>query len=165
MSTAEPLSLYETDIKKEWLDYNDHLNVANYVLIFDEAGVALFDHFGMGEAYSMETGGSWVVLENHITYDQELRLGESVKVTSQIIDYDAKRLHLYHEIHKIGDESGRPSSTCEQMTMFFDLNERRSTAFPGHVMAKITHYGEAHSRLKTPTNLSRIIGLPKKNPN
>jgi len=162
MSQAEPLCLYETAIKKEWLDYNDHLNVANYVLIFDEAGVALFDHLGMGEAYSMETGGSWVVLENHVTYDRELRLGESVRVITQIIDHDAKRLHLYHEIHKIGDDSGRPSSTCEQMTMFFDLNDRKSTGFPDHVIEKITHYAEVHSKLPLPKNLGRQIGIKRK---
>ncbi len=161
MPNALPLSLYQTDIKKEWLDYNDHLNVANYVLIFDEAGVALFDHLGMGEAYSMETGGSWVVLENHVTYDLELVLGDKVKVTTQIIDYDAKRLHLYHEIHKLGGEVEGPSSTCEQMTMFFDLNARRAAAFPEHVMENITRIANQQKTLPKPANIGRTIGIKR----
>ena len=156
-----PLRLYRTDIKKAWLDYNDHLNVANYVMIFDEAGVALFDHLGMGEAYTKETGGSWVVLENHVTYDRELRLDEKVEVSSQIIDFDAKRLHLYHEICKTDDAEGGPCSTCEQMTMFFDLKARRPAPFPEHVFEKIERYAKEHSSLFRPPNLGRVIGLKR----
>lgn len=159
MSTEKPLKLYETDIKKEWLDYNDHLNVAHYVTIIDEAGVALFDHLGMGEAYTKETGGSWVVLENHITYDNELRFGERVGVETQFIDYDQKRLHLYHEIRPV-DGNGI-SATCEQMTMFFDLNERRPAPFPPHVMKKIELIADSHSKLPRPDNLGRKIGIRK----
>jgi len=160
MALTEPLSIYQTDIKKEWLDYNDHLNVANYVLIFDEAGVALSDYIGMGETYSRETGASWVVLENHVTYDRELRLGERVKVTTQFIAHDQKRLHLYHEIIKIGEEDKGPSSTCEQMIMFFDLNTRRSGPYPPHVMEKIEACMALHSTLPKPDNIGRKIGLP-----
>ncbi|MCA8909329.1 MAG: acyl-CoA thioesterase, partial [Rhodospirillaceae bacterium] len=92
MPDAAPLRLLTTPIKPEWLDYNDHLNVAYYVLIFDMAGVALFDHLGMGEAYSRETGGSWVVLESHITYDREVMPSDVVTVETRLIDHDAKRL-------------------------------------------------------------------------
>jgi len=135
------------------------LNVAHYVTIIDEAGVALFDHLGMGEAYTKETGGSWVVLENHITYDNELRFGERVGVETQFIDYDQKRLHLYHEIRPV-DGNGI-SATCEQMTMFFDLNERRPAPFPPHVMKKIELIADSHSKLPRPDNLGRKIGIRK----
>ena len=158
MAGFAPLRLFETPIRKEWLDYNDHLNVAYYVLIFDMAGVALFDHLGMGEAYSRETGGSWVVLESHVTYDREVLPDDIVAVDSRIIDHDAKRLHLYHEMHKVGADEG-PAATCEQMTMFFDLKARRSAPFPEHVAAAIDGIAGDHAALPRPARLGRSIGI------
>ena len=157
MPDITPLRLFQTPIRKDWLDYNDHLNVAYYVLIFDMAGVALFDHLGMGEAYSRETGGSWVVLENHVTYDSEVLPDDVVAVDTRLIDHDAKRLHLYHEMHKVGGNG--PAATCEQMTMFFDLRARRAAPFPDHVAAAITRIAEQHAALPRPKTLGRTIGI------
>lgn len=161
MADTVPLCLYRTDIGPEWLDYNDHLNVAGYTTLFDEAGVALFDRLGMGEAYSRRTGGSWVVLESHVTYDRELVLGDAVEVRSRLVDHDAKRLHLYHEIHKTTGDGGA-ASTCEQMTMFFDLNARRPADFPDHVMANIARLAADHAPLPRPANLGRLIGIKRR---
>ena len=158
MADSAPLRLFETPIRKEWLDYNDHLNVAYYVLVFDMAGVALFDHLGMGEAYSRETGGSWVVLENHVTYDREVLHDDVVGVETRVIDHDAKRLHLYHEMRKVGGDDG-PAATCEQMTMFFDLRARRAAPFPDHVAAAITRIAGRHASLPRPENIGRTIGI------
>lgn len=157
MPDAAPLRLLTTPIKPEWLDYNDHLNVAYYVLIVDMAGVALFDHLGMGEAHSRETGESWVVLESHITYDREIMPSDVVTVETRLIDHDAKRLHLYHEIWTAGGDG--PSSTCEQMAMFFDLKARRSGPFPAHVAAAIAPIAAEHAALPRPARLGRTIGI------
>ena len=157
MADAAPLRLVETPIRRPWLDYNDHLNVASYVLIFDMAGVALFDHLGMGEAYSRETGGSWVVLESHLTYDREVLADDVVSVETRFVDHDAKRLHLYHEMHIAS--GGGPAATCEQMTMFFDLRTRRAAPFPEHVARAIDRIGQGQAALPRPKTLGRTIGI------
>ena len=35
-------------VKKEWTDYNGHMNVAYYILIFDIASDIMLDKFKMG---------------------------------------------------------------------------------------------------------------------
>ena len=122
------------------------------------AGVALFDHLGKGEAYSRETGESWAVLENHVTYDREVLGDDLVRVESRIIDHDAKRLHLYHEILKAG-AGNEVAATCEQMTIFFDQRSRRTAPFPDHVAAAITRIASEHAALPRPENLGRTIGI------
>ncbi|MCA8909964.1 MAG: thioesterase-like protein, partial [Rhodospirillaceae bacterium] len=72
-------------------------------------------------------------------------------------DHDAKRLHLYHEIWTADGDS--PSSTCEQMTMFFDLKARRSAPFPEHVAAAIDGIAGDHAALPRPARLGRSIGI------
>lgn len=157
---AAPLVVHTTTVQADWLDYNDHLNVANYMRIFDDAGVALFDRLGMGEAHSRATGESWVVLESHVTYDRELGLGARVAVRTQIVDFDAKRVHLYHELHNMDAEPGESlSATCELMVLFFDLGARRAGPFPAAVMGEIERLAAAQADLPRPADLGRVIGI------
>jgi acyl-CoA thioester hydrolase len=151
---------YSTQIKKEWLDYNNHMNVAYYVLVFDHAGEALVESLGLGEAVTADTGISWMVLENHITYDDEVSLGQEVDIRIQVVDYDQKRLHLYYEMHVPGPE-GYLASTLEQMMMCVELDERRSAIFPEAVVKKIQALSEQQSHLERPENIGRKIGLRK----
>lgn len=151
-------TIFSTAIREEWLDYNNHVNVAAYVQIFDLAGEALITELGMGEAMTRETGISWAVLENHITYDNEVVLGQQVEVRVQLVDHDHKRLHLYYEMHVTGD-SGYLASTLEQMLMCIDLGKRKSASFPESTMKIINQWAEEHYRLQRPETLGRTIGI------
>ncbi|MGK2914145.1 MAG: thioesterase family protein [Porticoccaceae bacterium] len=152
--------IYTTAIKPEWLDYNQHMNVAYYVLIFDLAGEALASAIGLGEEITRQTGISWMALENHTTYDNEVTLRQEVEVRWWLVDHDHKRLHLYFEMHTIGPESYL-AATEEQMILCVDLNDRRSAAFPAAVQAKIQSLADAQTRLQRspPTNIGRTIGI------
>ena len=66
-------------IIKDWIDYNDHMNVSYYLLIFDKYGAdTLNDTFKMGEHSAKTTKKSTMMVESHITYNQELLLGDEV---------------------------------------------------------------------------------------
>ena len=45
------MSFHITDqtIKKEWTDYNNHMNMAYYVLVFDQTWEIILEKFKMGE--------------------------------------------------------------------------------------------------------------------
>ena len=59
-------------IKKEWTDYNQHLNMAYYVLIFDKAWEVILEKFNMGESSAKTTKMSTMVVETHTTYNNEV---------------------------------------------------------------------------------------------
>ena len=68
-------------IVKDWTDYNGHMNVAYYVLIFDIYGAEkLMSDFKMGEHSAKTTNKSTMVVESHITYNQEIKEGEEVEI-------------------------------------------------------------------------------------
>ena len=159
MNELSPV-IYSTEIKPEWLDYNEHMNVAYYVLVFDLAGESLALSLGLGEEVAKTTGISWMVLENHITHDQEVSLGQEVEVRMQLVDHDHKRMHLYFEMYLKG-RNGYLASTLEQMVMCVDLNERRSASFPDEVMANINCLAQQQSHLARPDNICRKIGIRK----
>lgn len=164
MSNHAPV-IYSTNIKPEWLDYNNHMNVAYYVLIFDHAGERLVEGLGLGEEITKETDISWMVLENHITYNNEVALGQPIDVRMQLLDYDSKRLHLYFEMYaknNDGSDSEYLASTLEQMVMCVNLKERKASTFPESVMANIERLSAEHADIPAPENIGRKIGIRRK---
>ena len=78
---------------KEWTDYNGHLNVAYYVLIFDIAADVMLDNFKMGGESAKKDKKTTFVAEMHTIYNQEVRLGEEVETHATYVDHDKKRIH------------------------------------------------------------------------
>ena len=56
------MSTYVTTTKiiKDWTDYNDHMNMAFYVLIFDKAWEVILEKFKMGEHSAKTTKKSTI---------------------------------------------------------------------------------------------------------
>lgn len=162
MSDKAPI-IYRTQIKPEWLDYNNHMNVAYYVLIFDLAGVELVSQLGLSEKVTEATGISWMVLENHITYNNEVVLDQPVEIRCQLIDHDTKRLHLYFEMYaQTSEGSEYLASTLEQMAMCVDLNSRSSCEFPEAIAATINAMAAQQSAIAVPTSIGRKIGIRRR---
>ena len=115
-------------IIKEWIDYNDHMNVSYYLLIFDKYGAdVLNDNFKMGEHSAKTTGKSTMIVESNITYNQELKLDDEIDVNLIYFDHDKKRLQYKMEmIHK---EKKFLASTIEILALYVDLNERKVSEF------------------------------------
>ena len=75
-------------IKKEWTDYNGHLNVAYYVHVFDIAADIMLDNFKMGGQSAIKDKRTTFVAEMHTHYFQEVRLGEEVETHITYVDHD-----------------------------------------------------------------------------
>ena len=126
-------------IKKEWTDYNGHMNVAYYVLIFDlNAAELLMNKFNMGEKSAKETNKSTMVVESHITYNQELLLNDEVDINLVYFDHDKKRLQYKMEmIHKVKKYL---ASTIEVLALYVDLNERKVAEFEEEKVKLMTKF-------------------------
>ena len=109
---------------KDWIDYNDHMNVSYYLLMFDKYGAdSLNNIFKMGEHSAKTTKKSTMIVESHITYNQELQLDDEVDINCVYFDHDKKRLQYKMEmIHK---EKKYLASTIEVLALYVDLNERK----------------------------------------
>ena len=97
-----PSFLSSQKIVKDWIDYNNHMNVSYYLLIFDKYGADILNaSFKMGEHSARTTGKSTMIVESHITYNQELKMNDEVDVNLVFFDHDKKRLQYKMEmIHK-----------------------------------------------------------------
>ena len=114
-------------IKKEWTDYNNHMNVAYYVLVFDEAWEVVLQKFKMGENSAKTTEMSTMVVETYITYNNEVKEGEEVDIFLTYFDHDKKRLH--YRLEMIEKSSKKLSATIELLSLYVNLKERKVSEF------------------------------------
>ncbi len=157
MSIDAPLALYETSVRPEWLDVNDHMNVAYYVLAFDRATDGLFQFVGVGDDYMAARQGSMFALECHVTYNRELRGGDLIRITTQLLGFDAKKMHFAHHMYHQGE--GYLAATSEWMGIHVDMEARRSAPFPDDIAERLGDIRAAHAVLPTPPEVGRVMSL------
>ena len=114
-------------IKKEWTDYNNHMNMAYYVLVFDQIWEIILEKFKMGESSAKTTGMSTMVVETYTTYNNEVKEGEEVEINLTFFDHDKKRLH--YKMEMIEKSSRKLSATLEMLSLYIDLSKRKVTEF------------------------------------
>lgn len=154
------LAAHTETVRPEWIDYNGHMNVAYYVLVFDRATDTLFDALGLGAAYRQATDLTLFVVESHILYEREVALGAPLRIESRILGVDGKRLHLGHEMFH-GTEGWR-AATIELMALHVDLGTRRTSPFPPDRQRLLDAAAGAHAHLPPADWAGRRIGLAQR---
>ncbi|MBV9522437.1 MAG: thioesterase family protein [Alphaproteobacteria bacterium] len=157
---AQPLDLYHARVQAEWIDYNGHMNLAFYVLVFDKATDALLDRLGIGEDYRRRTECTTFVLEAHLTYEREVKKDAPLRVATQLIDADEKRLHLFHIMYH--GETGHRLATNELLSLHVDLAGPHAAPFPEAARPAIAALLAEHRTLPRPRQLGRTIGIRRR---
>ena len=147
------IHLNSKKIIKDWTDYNGHMNVAYYVLIFDIYGAEkLMTEFKMGEDSAKTTSKSTMVVESHITYNQEVKEGDEVDVNLIYFDHDKKR--LLYKLEMVHKSKRYLVSTIESLSLYVDLNERKVAEFENE---KIKIMDEFINKNKSKFSLNNLV--------
>jgi acyl-CoA thioester hydrolase len=158
LTLAAPFDRYRGEVLPEWIDLNGHMNLAYYTVLFDYASDLLFETIGIGREYKDATGHGTFVVETHNLYERELLVGEQVRVASQILGADDKRLHVAHEMFRLAD--GRRSAMQELMFLSIDLGRRGVVPFLPQVRAAVAAAAAAHAGLPRPDWVGRRMAMP-----
>ena len=148
-------------VEPAWIDYNGHLNMAYYNVLFDRAGDEAFDLLGCGAGYAKAHGLSTFTAEAHVRYLREVHSGDPVRVTFQLLDYDAKRMHYFEQLFHAG--KGWVSATSENMSLHVDMAAKKTAPFPAEVTRRLIQMKAAHSQLPRPEAAGRSVAMPGKN--
>ena len=147
-------------IIKDWIDYNNHMNVSYYLLIFDKFGAdVLNDIFKMGEHSAKTTGKSTMIVESNITYNQELKIDDVVDVNLVYFDHDKKRLQ--YKIEMIHKEKKFLASTIEVLALYVDLNTRKVSEFESEKVSIMDDFIKKNQKNFDNTNLQFSKKLKK----
>ena len=144
-------------VEPQWIDYNGHLNMAYYNVLFDRAVDETYELIGVGAGYAAERRHSVFTAEVHVRFLRELHVGDPVRVTFQLLDYDDKRLHYFEQLFHA--EEGWVSATSENLSLHVDMNSSKTAAFPHEVAARLADMKAAHALLPRPEAACRRVGM------
>ena len=144
----------------EYIDANGHMNVGYYGVIFDRASDLPCAQLHIGWEMIKRHKLSLFSLETHLTFQREILEGSPLSFTFQLLDHDAKRMHIFMTMRDAAD--GEVSATCESMHMCIDMATRRSTGWPADAMEKLALLQPVHAARPRPAEAGRIIGIRRR---
>jgi acyl-CoA thioester hydrolase len=142
-------------VEPAWGDYNGHLNMAYYNVLFDRALDGAAERVGLGPAYAA-TGFSFFTAEIHVRYLEEVATGAFVTVTTRLLAADAKRLHWWQEMH---GADGAPHATSEVLSLHVDLTLRKVAPFPEAIRRLAAALAAEEGAGPPPRGLGRVISV------
>lgn len=157
---AMPFEAPLRKVESQWIDLNGHMNMAYYNLLFDEALDSLFNEIGVGWDYTQQGTGSCFTAEIHVTYVDELKEGDPVRITYQLLDWDEKRLHVF--AHMYHGSENYLAATSEQMCIHVDMKTRRAAPMPATAQDNARRIATAHKGLDRPEQVGHVIGIRRK---
>ena len=144
-------------IRPEWIDHNGHLNVAYFVLAFDIATDAVYEDWGIGLEYQEQSGCSVYTLGMNVDYLKELFVDEEVRVATQLVGLDHRKIHYFHSMVHAGTEEVVATNEC--LAINVTLKSKRSAPFSGPVQQKLAKVFEQHRKMKRPARLGRRLAI------
>ncbi|MDZ7748464.1 MAG: 3-hydroxyacyl-CoA dehydrogenase NAD-binding domain-containing protein [Halofilum sp. (in: g-proteobacteria)] len=159
LSMAAPLELLTVEVPATGLDYNGHMNDAAYAIPFSDSIERLMGHLGLDAAAREREAYTIYTLESHIRYLREAHAGERLAVDAQLLDADAKRLHVFL---RLVDDAGEVRATAEQMLIGIDSAAGRAAPFPEAVAAAVERLAAEHAELPAPDGAGRPIGIRRR---
>jgi len=159
MSNAAPFVSRVLEVEKEWIDYNGHMNMAYYNVLFDRCVDEVFDTLGIGAKYAEERRLTTYTAEIHVCYVRELHLGDRVNCAFRILDHDEKRFHTFQELYHV---DGWLAATSEVLTLHVDMAGPKVCPFPPDILANIAAMRAVHAALPVPERAGRSIGIRRK---
>lgn len=156
----EPADLPVTvdrQVPGSWTDYNGHMNETHYLEVGSQASDAFMEMIGADADY-IAAGRSYFTVETHVRYVAEVRAGERMTATTQVLKGEGKKLQLFHSLY---GEDGELAATIETLLLHMDLGARRSSEPTEAVAEKLRAYTTAHAALPVPEGAGRSVGAPR----
>lgn len=147
------------ELEEQWLDYNGHLNMAYYNVLFDRGVDQIWSQLGFGPDYIKRTGHTTFSAEFHVCYLRELHMGAKVRASFQLLDHNDRSFHFYQElIH----EDGWVSATGEGLGLHIDMSGPRVAAMPDDIQARVDALFASHRQMPRPDRVGRQMAIRHK---
>lgn len=154
-----PLVLFRSPVRQEWLDLYEHVNMAHYSTIGDHSTWAFWNWINAPDDLEARDGHEYVVVQSNVHYIDELALGSSLHVTTQLLAFDDKRYIMFHKIWRTEDNV--LAATNEVKCIGFNLKDRRSERMRPVVAERLALIRDAHAALEVPAEAGKGISLKR----
>jgi len=152
-----PFDEYRDVVRPDWIDYNGHMNMGYYLVVFDIASTPFFHFMGLTPEHRRGAGITTFAAESHIVFLREVREGDGLRFQSRLIGFDAKRIHFASRM--LHDADDYLAATVESLSLHVDLATRRVAPMAASVVARLTEVKAAHDRLPPWGEIGRSVSL------
>jgi acyl-CoA thioester hydrolase len=146
---------------QDMIDYNGHLNVAYYGVLFEEAARSLFPRLDISKAYRERSHCAFFAAELHQVFHREVGAAEPVSLFCQILDFDGRKLHAMYFMVR---QDGILAASQEILYLHVDHATRRVTALPEPQAGRLRELAARHAQLPTPADSRRSVGIRRQKP-
>ena len=146
---------HEETVRADWIDYSGHMNFGYFLLPFENASSAFFRHLDLSQAHRERTNHALFAAETHLTFKREVKLGDRLRFTTQLLGWAPKWINCIHCMYHVGENY--LAATNQLLFVYVDLDKRRSAPLPDRQQATLTALFETHSKLKIPAQVGRAI--------
>lgn len=158
----QPPVIHRATVQTEWIDYNGHFNAGYYVVVFDDALTGWLEHCGLGREWKSARGVTTFTVESHTTYLRELRVGDPLEVTGQLLASTDKKIHSFLRMHHT--ETGLLHATNEVLTLHIDLGTRRAAPMHADALSRLHQVRQDQASFEPPPQAGRLVSVEAKRP-
>lgn len=155
MTIPTPFASAGAVVRPEWIDYNGHMNVGYYHVVFDLAAEEFFDFLGLDASFRERHGTTTFALESHLNFLREVKEGDPLRFEARLLDHDAKRIHFYQEMFHARE--GYLAASCESLSAYVSEAARRTAPMPQALLERLAQVKAAHGALARPWQIGHVI--------
>jgi acyl-CoA thioester hydrolase len=155
MSIETPFKSGGFVVKPDWIDYNGHMNVGYYHVVFDMAAESFFEWASLDANFRNANNGTTFALESHLHFIREIREGSPMRFETRLIDFDYKRFHYYMEM--FNEQEDYLAASYESVSAWVDQSTRKTAPMPNALTARMTEIKAAHDQLPRPDRVGHVI--------
>ncbi|MHA6325838.1 carnitine 3-dehydrogenase [Roseivivax sp. CAU 1753] len=156
--TALPVTVTR-QVPVTWTDYNGHMNETHYLEVASQATDRFMEMIGADAAY-VASGRSYFTVESHVRYLAEVTAGQRLRVTTQVLAGQGRKMHLFHRLW----QGATLAATVETLLLHMDLAARRSSEPESAVARALETVRRAHAGLAVPQGAGRRVGQSQRAP-
>ena len=157
-NVQSPFDGHSDMVKPEWIDFNGHFNAGFYVVCFDDAIESWMDFIGLGRPHREVHAVTTFSAQNHVTYVREVQEGANLKVTTQLLGFDWKRVHAIQVMWNVDENF--IAATCEVMSLHVSEETRRVSEMDESASSRLTEIWASHKELEVPDQVGQTMSVP-----
>lgn len=155
MDIPAPYAAARDVVRPEWIDYNGHMNVGYYHVVFDIAAEPFFEFLGFTQAHRQRHGSTTFALEAHQNFLREVKAGDALRFEARLLDFDAKRVHYYQEMFQAAE--GYLAASIETLSSNVSTATRRTAPMSDELLERLGRVKAAHAKLPRPWQVGHVI--------
>ncbi|MCE8537033.1 carnitine 3-dehydrogenase [Ruegeria pomeroyi] len=152
---TQPILTLSRAVPLDWTDYNGHMTESKYLEAFANSTDRFMEILGCDADY-IANGGSYFTAETHIRHLDETHAGARIRVETQMLLGQGKKLHLFHRMY----EGDKLLATGESFLLHVSLETRKPCAPSPAIEAAMARIAEAQAGLPYPEGAGSAIRKP-----